>query len=99
MNYMNNQQYYAMSKKLSKPSNKWQVILHDDDHNTFDGVVNYLMEVCGHSYIQSVQCATLTHQAKKCSIYVDTLDMCKEVEEELTDCGLTVTIKKYEKIK
>jgi ATP-dependent Clp protease adaptor protein ClpS len=88
-----------MSKKQSTKTNKWEVILHDDDHNSFDGVVNYLMEICGHSFIQSVQCATLTHQAKKCSIYVDTIEMCEEVLDELIECGLTVTMKKYEKTK
>jgi ATP-dependent Clp protease adaptor protein ClpS len=97
MNYMNNQQYYVMSKKLSKPSNKWQVILHDDDHNTFDHVVTCLMDVCAQNYLQAVSCATLVHQNSRCSVFVDVWDECEDVRTELSDLGLMVTTSKYKK--
>jgi hypothetical protein len=53
------------------------------------------MDICGHSYYQAVQCATLTHGAKRCSVFVDSHDMCDEVQNELSDQGLNVVIEKY----
>ena len=88
-----------MSQKKSKKIHRgqYQVILHNDNHNTFDHVINCLIDICGHNYYQAVQCATLTHGAKQCSIYVDTFESCENVREELFKEGLTVTVTKLEK--
>lgn len=85
-----------MSQKQSKKKRgQYQVILNDDNHNTFDHVINCLIDVCGHNYYQAVQCATITHGSKRCSIYVDTYDSCEDVCEELTKEGLDVVIIKH----
>lgn len=96
---MNNAQLSEMSKKQS-PSKRgqWEVILHNDNVNTFDHVIDCLMQVCNHSYIQSVQCASIVHNASKCSIFIDSYDECEAVYEELLKLGLLVTISKYKKI-
>lgn len=73
------------------------MILHNDNHNTFDHVIECLIDICGHNYYQAVQCATLTHGAKRCSIYVDTYDSCENVREELLKEGLDVVVTKLEK--
>lgn len=88
-----------MSKKKSQktPRGQYQVILHNDSHNTFDHVIECLIDVCGHNYYQAVQCATLTHGAKRCSIYIDTYDSCENVCEELLKEGLDVMVTKLEK--
>lgn len=93
---MNNARSSEMSKKQSTSKRgKWEVILHNDNHNTYDHVVDSLMEVCGHNYIQSVQCATLVDRTGKCSIFVDSYDECESVTRELQDLDLTVTMSKY----
>lgn len=88
-----------MSKKQSHKTKRgqYQVILNNDNHNTFDHVIECLIEVCGHNYLQAVQCATLTHGAKRCSVYVDSYDACENVREELVKEGLDVVITKLEK--
>ena len=81
--------------KLKKNRGQYQVILKEDDVNTFDYVINCLIDISGHNYYQAVQCATLTHSAKKCSIYVDSYDVCVDVKLELHELGLNVVIEKY----
>lgn len=98
MSITNNVQLLEMSKKQSlSKRGTWQVLLHNDDHNTFDHVVNCLMDICQHSYIQSAQCAHIVHTALQCSIFVDSFDECSAVRDELHEQGLSVTVLKYKK--
>jgi len=53
------------------------------------------MDICSHSYYQAVQCATLTNGANNCSVFVDSYELCEEVQNELSDQGLNVVIEKY----
>ena len=95
MSYMNNVRSLEMSKKKStNKRGQHRVIVHDDNHNTFDHVVDCLMNVCGHGYLQSVQCATITHMSSKCAVYTDSYDECILVQRELQSLGITVSIEK-----
>ena len=86
-----------MSKKnLKTPSKrgKWTVVLHDDNHNTFEDVTNVLMDVCGHAYLQSVQCAVITHESGQCKVFTDNYNDCELVYKNLRGSGLRVSIEK-----
>jgi ATP-dependent Clp protease adaptor protein ClpS len=85
----------SQQKKSKKKKGQYQVILKNDSHNTFDHVITCLMDICGHSYYQAVQCATLTHGAKSCSVFIDSHEACEDVHFELSDLGLNVVIEKY----
>ncbi len=96
MSFGNKPQSSEMSqKKSTKKRGLHQVMLMNDNHNTVDHVVDCLMEICGHNYFQAVQCATITHGAKKWSIYVDAYESCEDVCEELLKEGLDVIIEKH----
>lgn len=98
MNYMNSAVLSEMLKK--KSTNKrgtWQVILHDDNKITFDHVIDCLMDVCGHNQFQAHQCALITHNKKRCSIFVDSHNSCQVTADLLNKLKLTVSIEKHEK--
>ena len=41
---------------------KWHsLIVHNDEVNTFDWVIESLVEICGHNEIQAEQCAMIIH--------------------------------------
>ena len=42
-------------------SDEWHIVLFNDNHNTFDHVIDCLMEVCGHDALQAEQCAMIVH--------------------------------------
>ena len=95
---MNNVQLSEMSKKQStNKRGQWQIILHDDNVNTFDHVIDCLTEICGHNYYQAVQCATITHNNKRCSIFIDNWTTCNDVSEMLLEEGLRVEVTKFKK--
>jgi len=71
------------------------VILNDDNVNTFDHVITCLMDICAHNYHQAMQCATITHNVGKCSVYIDNHDSCVEVSKQLTFEKLKTEVIKY----
>lgn len=46
----------------------YNIVLFNDHDNTFDWVINSLMEVCDHSAAQAEQCAMIVHFKGKYTI-------------------------------
>lgn len=44
------------------------LILFNDDVNTFDVVIQSLIEICGFDQMQAEQCATIAHYNGKCPL-------------------------------
>jgi ATP-dependent Clp protease adaptor protein ClpS len=53
---------------LEKEVFQHEIVLHNDDVNTFDHVIDSLISVCDHSEEQAEQCATLVHYKGKCTV-------------------------------
>jgi ATP-dependent Clp protease adaptor protein ClpS len=86
-------------KPSSNKKGKYQVILLDNNHSTFDHVIECLMEICGHNYYQAGQCATITHNNGRCSVFVDSYDECMDVFNELLDEDIKSVIQKYKTVR
>ena len=68
------------------------LVLHNDNINTFDYVMESLVEVCDHSMTQAEQCATITHYKGKCDIRSGTLKEMKELRYQLISRGLKASV-------
>ena len=68
------------------------LILHNDDFNTFDNVIDALMAVCQHDSVQAEQCATLTHYIGHCEIKRGPYNELTDIQGTLADKSLSVTI-------
>ena len=53
---------------LEKEVNQHEIVLFNDDVNTFDHVIDSLIDVCEHTLEQAEQCATLVHYKGKCTV-------------------------------
>jgi ATP-dependent Clp protease adaptor protein ClpS len=51
-----------------KEANEHQIVLFNDDVNTFDHVVETLIYVCGHTLEQAEQCSIIVHYKGKCTV-------------------------------
>ncbi len=69
-----------------------KIVVHNDDHNTFDWVIITLIEILGHSTVQAEQCAHLIHFKGKTSVKHGSLDELKPLKDGLVDRGLSATI-------
>ncbi|PID69332.1 MAG: hypothetical protein CR989_02285 [Flavobacteriales bacterium] len=69
-----------------------EIILFNDDINTFDFVIEALIKVCEHTPLQAEQCTHLVHFKGKCSVksgeYADLEPRCTK----LLDLGLSAEI-------
>lgn len=68
------------------------LILFNDDHNTFDFVIETLIDVCEHEPLQAEQCALIVHYKGKCQVKSGTHNELKSSFKEMSDRDLTVAI-------
>ena len=68
------------------------LILWNDDVNTFDFVIETLIELCKHDAIQAEQCAMLVHHSGKCGVKKGEMDTLLPIHRTFLERGLTSTI-------
>ena len=70
------------------------LILFNDDINSFDFVIETLIDVCRHDPVQAEQCAWIAHYKGKCAIKEGIFKELKPMHDEMSTRGLTVSIEK-----
>lgn len=69
-----------------------ELILFNDDVNSFDFVIESLVEVCDHDLTQAEQCALIAHFKGKCGIKSGTLNELAPMNNELNSRGLSTVL-------
>ncbi|WP_394758760.1 ATP-dependent Clp protease adaptor ClpS [Flavobacterium sp.] len=69
-----------------------EIVLFNDDVNTFDHVIDTLIRVCQHDELQAEQCALLVHYKGKCTVKTGSLDELKPQCTQLLEAGLSAEI-------
>ena len=77
---------------LEKEVNLHEIILVDDDVNTFDFVIDSLIEICDHTAEQAEQCALLVHYKGKCAVKTGEYNELKPRCTQLLTRGLSAEI-------
>ena len=70
----------------------YQLIVWNDDVNTFDWVIETLVEVCGHSPEQAEQCALMIHFKGKYAVKNGSYDELEPMCTAITDRSINATI-------
>jgi ATP-dependent Clp protease adaptor protein ClpS len=68
------------------------LIIWNDDVNTFEWVIETLVDICGHSNEQAEQCAYLIHFKGKYAVKEGEYDILKPMCDEITERGISATI-------
>jgi ATP-dependent Clp protease adaptor protein ClpS len=69
-----------------------QIILYNDDVNSFDFVITSLIKVCKHDAIQAEQCTYLVHYKGKCAVKRGSYEELEPMCTALLERGLTAEI-------
>lgn len=77
---------------VEKQVDSYNLIVFNDDVNTFDHVIESLMKVCKHKAIQAEQCAMLIHYKGKCDVKSGELEKLTGMCTALLDRGISAEI-------
>ena len=68
------------------------LVVHNDEVNTFDWVIQSLVEICRHTWEQAEQCALIIHYNGKYAVKQGEMHALRPMREALTDRGINATI-------
>jgi ATP-dependent Clp protease adaptor protein ClpS len=68
------------------------LIVWNDEVNTFEWVIDTLIEVCGHSQEQAEQCAYIIHYQGKYAVKEGSYDDLKPLCDAITERGIGATV-------
>ena len=69
-----------------------EIVLFNDDVNTFDHVIQTLVDACNHTFEQAEQCSLLVHYIGKCTVKTGPYDDLKPRCSKLLQAGLSAEI-------
>lgn len=89
-----------MTKEKKSPSSSenllntklHDLVVHNDDFNTFDFVIKTLIEVCKHEPEQAEQCTLIIHHNGKCAVKSGDYHTLEPLYREILNRGITATI-------
>jgi ATP-dependent Clp protease adaptor protein ClpS len=68
------------------------LIIYNDDYNSFDHVINSLVKICKHESIQAEQCTHIIHNNGKCAVKKGELKTLKPMRDALCERGIDAKI-------
>jgi ATP-dependent Clp protease adaptor protein ClpS len=77
-------------KEVSTINN--EIIVYNDDVNTFEHVIDTLIKVCDHTPIQAEQCSLIIHYNGKCTVKTGEFDKLKIQCTRLLEAGLNAEL-------
>ena len=69
-----------------------EIVLFNDDVNTFDHVIETLISVCDHTPEQAEQCSLIVHYNGKCTVKTGEYDDLKPRCSKLLQAGLSAEL-------
>lgn len=77
---------------LTETESNYSLIVWNDEVNTFEWVIETLIEICGHQQEQAEQCAMLIHTKGKYAVKNGSYDELKPQRDAITDRKIGATI-------
>lgn len=78
-----------LAEDISKQN---EIVLFNDDVNTFDHVIDTLITVCDHTPEQAEQCSIIVHYKGKCTVKTGEFDDLKPRCSMLLNAGLSAEV-------
>jgi ATP-dependent Clp protease adaptor protein ClpS len=87
-----NTKYKEDVEVLTQLDENCSLIVWNDDVNSFDWVIETLVEVCGHTTEQAEQCAIIIDSKGKYAVKEGSYDLLKPMCDAITERGISATI-------
>jgi ATP-dependent Clp protease adaptor protein ClpS len=86
----------VLEDQIRDSSNLSELIVYNDDHNTFDWVIQCFMEICKHGFEQSEQLSLIVHFKGKAVVKTGDFEVLKPMKDALVDRGLSAVLEKVQ---
>lgn len=83
---------YSELETLDVLTSEQDLIIYNDDVNSFDHVIEALIKVCKHDMIQAEQCTTIIHYSGKCQVKRGSFEKLEPMCVALLDRGISAVI-------
>ncbi|HTJ51481.1 MAG TPA: ATP-dependent Clp protease adaptor ClpS [Cyclobacteriaceae bacterium] len=68
------------------------LVVFNDDFNTFEHVIETLIKVCKHTLEQAEQCTLIIHHKGKCAVKKGSIDFLKPMRDAICEAGIDARI-------
>jgi ATP-dependent Clp protease adaptor protein ClpS len=85
-----------LEEELTDTGKKSQIVVYNDDHNTFDWVIECFIDVLKHSPEQAEQLSLIIHFKGKAIVKTATFVILKPLKDALIDRGLSAVIEEID---
>ena len=77
---------------LDETTDVYDLVVFNDDFNTFDHVIKTLIKVCKHTQEQAEQCTLLIHYKGKCAVKMGSFEELRPMREAICEVGIDAKI-------
>lgn len=85
-----------LEEEVTEVGKKAQIIVYNDDHNTFDWVIECFVDILKHTPEQAEQCSLIIHFKGKAGVKTAPKNILKPFKDALIDKGLSAVIEEFE---
>jgi ATP-dependent Clp protease adaptor protein ClpS len=78
--------------ELEEITDVFDLVVFNDDVNTFEHVIRTLIKVCDHTPEQAEQCTYLIHYKGKCTVKTGSFDELRPLREAICEAGIDAKI-------
>ena len=89
---MQKTEYYSEELVLDELVDQKDLIVFNDDVNSFDHVISSLMKICKHTDVQAEQCTMIIHYNGKCQVKRGEYEKLEPMCTALLEKGITAEI-------
>lgn len=82
----------VIENELLNLNHTFNLIVWNDNVNTFEWVIETLVEICGHTHEQAEQCAFIIHFHGKYAVKQGDYEALKPMREAIAERGINATI-------
>ncbi len=82
-------------EEITDNGNMSELIVYNDDFNTFDWVIESLVNICKHSLTQAEQLSMLIHFKGKAVVKTADYEVLKPMKDSLIERGLSAAIETF----
>jgi ATP-dependent Clp protease adaptor protein ClpS len=77
---------------LEETTDLYDLVVFNDDVNTFEHVIKTLIKVCQHTPEQAEQCTLLIHYKGKCAVKMGSFNELRPMREAICEAGIDARI-------